>query len=208
MKNLILLLLLAICFSCGKKQQETPETDFTQYVDPTIGNVGHILQPTRPTVQLPNQMTRMTPDRADFLDDQISSFPLNVISHRVAQAFFIKPIIGQVSEGSWKKGLTWDHDLEVNRPWYYKTELIDDEGQDISQSSLIQDAEKRPFSAAEFGAHRSDSRETRHADHIEHKEGYCAHRVEQCAECGSYLRLRTGCVHQYTKCTDNIFLRD
>ena len=88
------------------------------------------------------------------------------------------------------------------------SELIDDEGQDISQSSLIQDAEKRPFSAAEFGAHRSDSRETRHADHIEHEERYCADRVEQRAECGSYLRLRAGCPHQYTKCAYNIFLCD
>ena len=127
MKNLLLLLLILVGFSCKQKEQEIAETDFTQFVDPTIGNVGHILQPTRPTVQLPNQMTRMTPDRADYLDDQISSFPLNVISHRVAQAFFIKPIVGSVSAESWEKGLTWDHDLEINRPWYYKTELIEDE---------------------------------------------------------------------------------
>ncbi|QIA08599.1 GH92 family glycosyl hydrolase [Draconibacterium halophilum] len=127
MKNLLLFLFILISFSCSQKQQEKPVKDFTEYVDPTIGNVGHILQPTRPTVQLPNQMTRMTPDRADYMDDQISSFPLNVISHRVAQAFFIKPIAGELSENCWSKRLTWDHDLEVNLPWYYMTELIEEE---------------------------------------------------------------------------------
>ncbi len=127
MKNLLPLVFLLLFIACNPKQEVSINKDFTSYVDPTIGNVGLILQPTRPTIQLPNQMTRMTPDRADYLDDQISSFPLNLISHRVAKAFFIKPIVGNVSEESWNKRLTWDHDLEVTRPWYYKTELIDDE---------------------------------------------------------------------------------
>ena len=56
------------------------------YVDPTIGNVGALLEPTRPTVQLPNQVIRFTPDRKDRLDDQISCFPLTVVSHRLERS--------------------------------------------------------------------------------------------------------------------------
>ena len=53
-----------------------------QYVDPTIGSVGLILEPTRPAVHLPNSMVRVFPARTDQLDDQISHFPLTISSHR------------------------------------------------------------------------------------------------------------------------------
>src|SRR3978361_2281275 len=61
------------------------------YIDPRIGNVGQLLEPTRPTMHLPNQMIRMYPKRADYIDDQISSFPLNMVSHRLGEVFSIKP---------------------------------------------------------------------------------------------------------------------
>ena len=38
------------------------------YVDPTIGGVGVILQPTRPAVQIPNSMVRVYPVKFDQLD--------------------------------------------------------------------------------------------------------------------------------------------
>ncbi|PTT01254.1 alpha-mannosidase [Pedobacter sp. HMWF019] len=98
-----------------------------KYVDPLIGNVGHLLEPTRPTIQLPNQMIRMFPQRKDYKDDQISSFPLNVVSHRLGQVFSMKPVVQERSLSSWKKNMTYDYDLEINRPWYYSTYLIDDE---------------------------------------------------------------------------------
>ena len=59
-----------------------PEKSSLDYVDPTIGGVGLLLQPTRATVQVPNEFVRWTPDRADLLDDQISSYPLTMVSHR------------------------------------------------------------------------------------------------------------------------------
>lgn len=92
-----------------------------KYVDPRIGNVGAILEPTRPTIQLPNQVIRMTPQRADYMDDQISNFPLTVVSHRNGQVFSVKPVLNAQDN----KRMTYDHDLEVNRPWYYSTYLID-----------------------------------------------------------------------------------
>ena len=62
-----------------------------EYVDPTIGNVGILLEPTRPTVYLPNSMVRVYPVRANALDDQIDSFPLTISSHRMDELFSIMP---------------------------------------------------------------------------------------------------------------------
>lgn len=98
-----------------------------KYVDPRIGNVGQLLQPTRPTVQMPNQMIRVYPERNDYTDDQISSFPLTIVSHRLGEVFALKPWNKPVSVSAWKQKQTYDHDLEITRPWYYSTYLIDDE---------------------------------------------------------------------------------
>jgi len=60
-----------------------------QYVDPTIGNVGILLVPTRSAVYMPNSMVRMYPIRRDAMDDQIKSFPLTINSHRIKELFSI-----------------------------------------------------------------------------------------------------------------------
>lgn len=101
--------------------------DNLKYIDPKIGNIGWLLQPTRPTAQQPNQMIRMHPIRTDYLEDQISSFPLNVVSHRLGEVFSLMPTVRQVTPDSWKHKATYDHDLEITRPWYYTTYLIDDD---------------------------------------------------------------------------------
>src|SRR6266403_5769464 len=62
-----------------------------EYVDPTIGGQGFLLEPTRPTVSLPNGMVRVYPVRKDQLDDQIHSFPLTIISHRLGELFWLMP---------------------------------------------------------------------------------------------------------------------
>ena len=97
------------------------------YVDPYIGGMGHLLHPTRPNVQLPNQMIRMHPLRADFLDDQISFFPLSIISHRNGELFGVLPGSGKSEAGTWKERQTYDHDLEIVRPYYFSTYLIDED---------------------------------------------------------------------------------
>src|SRR5690349_16872660 len=98
-----------------------------EYIDPTIGNVGHLLEPTRPIVHLPNQMIRVSPKRKDYLDDQISNFPLTIVSHRLGEVFSIKPSSRPVVPKSWEDRMTYDHDLEVNKPWYYSTYLVDED---------------------------------------------------------------------------------
>ena len=83
-----------------------------EWVDPTIGGVGVLLQPTRPAVHMPNSMVRMYPMRKDQLDDQIRSFPLTIISHRNGELFPIMP-------GAVKGPAAWDQ--EETTPYYYST---------------------------------------------------------------------------------------
>jgi predicted alpha-1,2-mannosidase len=82
-----------------------------EYVDPTIGNVGILLVPTRPTVFLPNSMVRVYPMRADALDDQIDSFPLTINSHRMDELFSIMPGDGSAAA----------YDQEKTTPYFYST---------------------------------------------------------------------------------------
>lgn len=82
-----------------------------EYVDTTIGNVGILLVPTRPTVFLPNSMVRMYPMRADAMDDRIDSFPLTISSHRMEELFSVMP--GNRSPVA--------YDQEKTTPYYYST---------------------------------------------------------------------------------------
>jgi len=82
-----------------------------EYVDPTIGNVGILLAPTRPTVYLPNSMVRMYPLREDAFDDRIEAFPLTISSHRSSELFGIMP----------GDGTSALYDQEVTTPYYYST---------------------------------------------------------------------------------------
>nr|WP_295921252.1 GH92 family glycosyl hydrolase [uncultured Dyadobacter sp.] len=120
--------ILAICLhSLHAPAQQIPEKDNLRHVDLRVGNVGQLLEPTRPTIQLPNQMMRMFPVRQDYLDDQITSFPAIVVSHRLGQAFALRPSVQPMTASAWEKKMAYDHDLEVLRPYYYSTYLIDDE---------------------------------------------------------------------------------
>ena len=79
------------------------------YVDPTIGNVGILLEPTRPAAYLPNSMVRMYPVRQDALADQIQSFPLTISSHRMRELFSIMP--GETAPAA--------YDQEHTTPYFY-----------------------------------------------------------------------------------------
>ncbi|MFD2147407.1 hypothetical protein [Mucilaginibacter antarcticus] len=86
---LALLMLLSCMNNDTIAQQKAKVNALTplDYVDPTIGGSGIVLQPTRPLVHLPNSMLRVFPMKQDELDDQVMFFPLNVVSHRVEYAF-------------------------------------------------------------------------------------------------------------------------
>jgi predicted alpha-1,2-mannosidase len=86
-----------------------PTAAQVEYVDPTIGNVGVLLVPTRPAVYLPNSMVRVYPMRADAMDDRIESFPLTISSHRQPELFSIMP----------GDGMPAPYDQEQTTPYYY-----------------------------------------------------------------------------------------
>ena len=86
-----------------------------EFVDPSIGGQGFLLEPTRPTVSLPNSMVRVYPIRKDQLDDQIHSFPLTIISHRLGELFWLMPSDG-VSD-MWDRPMAYDQEVET--PYYY-----------------------------------------------------------------------------------------
>ena len=88
-----------------------------EYVDPAMGGQGFMLEPTRPTVSLPNSMVRVYPVRKDQLDDQIRSFPLTIISHRLGKLFWLMP--GESTDGQWEHPAAYDQELET--PYYYST---------------------------------------------------------------------------------------
>src|SRR5690554_2286875 len=122
--SFIFILFIVLMASCETHKKPS---SFVDFVDPTIGNVGHLLQPTRPTAQLPNQMIRMHPQRNDYLDDQIGYFPLTISSHRQPALFGVLPGIGDPVKGTWKSKQTYDHDLEITKPYFYSTYLIDED---------------------------------------------------------------------------------
>jgi predicted alpha-1,2-mannosidase len=108
----------------GQDTSLTPQT--IDYIDPTIGNIAQLLEPTRPTADLPNQIIRVYPIRKDYTDDRISSFPLTAVSHRLGEVFSLKPSGRPVTGSSWSERMPYDHELEVTRPWYYSTFLLDE----------------------------------------------------------------------------------
>jgi predicted alpha-1,2-mannosidase len=117
MKSGILILLTIMLAGCTGNRTNDP----LRYVDPQIGGVGVLLQPTRPTVQLPNQMIRVYPSRKDYLDDQIRYFPLTLISHRNGELFGVMPFTG--TDISRQPVSAWDEQLEISSPYYLSTWL-------------------------------------------------------------------------------------
>src|ERR1035437_3072109 len=92
-----------------------------EYVDPSMGGQGFMLEPTRATVSLPNSMVRVYPVRKDQLDDQIRSFPLTIISHRLGELFWLMPSDG--SPDAWNRSQAYDQEVEA--PYYYSTRFDD-----------------------------------------------------------------------------------
>src|ERR1700737_335853 len=114
MMRYLFLLLLAVCNSLGCSHVSSDSviaSENLNYIDPTIGNVAQLLEPTRPTVYLPNEIIRMYPIRKDYLDDQISSFPLTIVSHRLGEVFSIKPANGSPTVDQWIQKMPYDHNL-------------------------------------------------------------------------------------------------
>ena len=123
MKKVIVILAAIVLCATSCHRQSAPLDN----VDTTIGGVGVLLQPTRPTVQLPNQLVRWSPARADLLDDRVWDYPLTLTTHRLQSVFGFLPFLRDESELNWRS--VWQvYDGEVTTPYEYTSHL---EGCDI-----------------------------------------------------------------------------
>ncbi|WP_240755336.1 GH92 family glycosyl hydrolase [Pedobacter sp. SYP-B3415] len=119
LKKLGVLAMLVALFSDPLNAQQVSPIN---YVDPTIGGVGLILEPTRPAVHQPNSMVRVFPARKDQLDDQIAYFPLSISSHRQPWLFRFMPVSGKLNAASAGKFTSAN---ETISPSYYQVNLIE-----------------------------------------------------------------------------------
>ncbi len=99
-------------------------TDFTKYVNPNIGTIGHLLQSTAPNVQSPHGAAVVAPvfragmkDR--YLSDKIFGFS--------AGAAIVMPYTGADVPDYEKTASSFDHDFESAHPDWYEA-LLEDSG--------------------------------------------------------------------------------
>jgi len=91
------------------------------YVNPYIGNISHLLVPTYPTIQLPNSLLRVYPEREDYTSVQLHGLPIEVTSHRGVSAFNLSPYQGDVE--NLKPVIAYCYDLEKLTPYSYSVYL-------------------------------------------------------------------------------------
>lgn len=111
-------ILLLLSFPIVIKGAEKRPVD---YVNPYMGNISHLLVPTYPTIQLPNSMLRVYPERADYTGDVLSGLPLIVTSHRGSSAFNLSPYQGEAS--AIRPVIAFSYDNEKLAPYHYEVFL-------------------------------------------------------------------------------------
>src|ERR1700761_82235 len=98
----------------------TPQKDPVDYVSPNIGGIGQLLTATVPYVQYPHGMTRLAPittpgitDR--YLADKIYGFPVGPA--------VLMASVGSLSCNPESYASDFDHDFEIDTPYYYEADL-------------------------------------------------------------------------------------
>lgn len=114
--------LVAMLGACsGGQNQASVEKSPIDYVNPYVGNISHLLVPTFPTVQLPNSMLRVYPERSDYTSEQVNGLPLIVTNHRERSAFNLTPFQGK----ELKPVVAYNYDNEHLTPYSYSVMLDD-----------------------------------------------------------------------------------
>lgn len=113
------MLFLAWTGYCLAETQQGKEP--IDYVNPYIGNISHLLVPTFPTVQLPNSMLRIYPERQGFTSERMNGLPLIVTNHRERSAFNLTPFQGKTLPSV----AAYNYDNEKLTPYSYSVELDD-----------------------------------------------------------------------------------
>ena len=109
----------SLLVACGNVQSPEVKKDYVDYVNPYIGNISHLLVPTFPTVQLPNSMLRVYPERSDYTSERVNGLPIVVTNHRERSAFNLTPYQGN----DLKPVRSYTYDNEKLTP-YSKREII------------------------------------------------------------------------------------
>ena len=122
------------------------------FVNPYIGNISHMLRPTDPTVDLPNGMMRMTPDRIGFTSETIGGFPLVVTAHRGASAFQLRPYEGNDNSPP-AAPHHYTYDQEKTTPYRYSV-YLDQQGTNVAFAPARKSAIYTfGYEAHDFGQH-------------------------------------------------------
>lgn len=113
-------------FEVRPLQSEVPrktadKKSLADYADPTIGGVSVLLETTRQTMHLPNEMLRFVPLRDNMLDDWIKDFSLQMASHRRHWLFGFMPFATNNREAMWP--VTGVCNNEETHPYYYRAQL-------------------------------------------------------------------------------------
>ncbi|MDR1919261.1 MAG: GH92 family glycosyl hydrolase [Tannerellaceae bacterium] len=113
-----LLLALGVITSCQQPQTGKEPVD---YVNPTMGNISHMLVPTYPTVHLPNSLMRVFPLRSDYTGNVLRGLPLIVARHRSASTINVTPYQG--SEDGISGNMSLSYEGEKILPYRYQVYL-------------------------------------------------------------------------------------
>lgn len=116
--------LLALCLLCSLSFY-AQQKELVDYVNPYIGNISHLLVPTFATVQLPNSMLRVYPERGDYTTEKMNGLPVIVTNHRERSAFNISPYQGNEP----KAVIPVNYDHEKLTPYSFDVELDDNQMQ-------------------------------------------------------------------------------
>ena len=115
------IVLISLLGACSQVQSPHIKKDYVDYVNPYIGNISHLLVPTFPTIQLPNSMLRVYPERSDYTSERINGLPIIVTNHRERSAFNLTPYQGD----ELKPVRSYTYDNEKLTPYSYEAELDD-----------------------------------------------------------------------------------
>ncbi len=108
---------LLLLNSCGGDSKKS----IADYADPTIGGVSVLLETTRQTMHLPNEMLRFVPLRSDMLNDWIDDYALQMPNHRRHWVFGFMPFCTPDPESVWSSPGVCNN--EETHPYYYRAQL-------------------------------------------------------------------------------------
>lgn len=128
-RTIIVALTLGLVLACAERK------DPVDYVNPTMGNISILLQPARPTVQLPNSILRVYPAREDFAAECLHGLPVITVKHREETAFRIFPF----SDTDVCYNAKYTFDNERITPYSYDV-VLDGEGVGVSYAPSHQSA--------------------------------------------------------------------